>query len=70
MPRFYFVIVTEAGLIDDPEGSVMSDLEEAMAEARDVVDDLSDEIDDPNAVMEIRDDTGAVLGRVPVRSIN
>jgi hypothetical protein len=74
MPRYFFNIRTSDGIIEDPDGSELADLDEARQEAsksaRHLLADLlrAGEILD-GQTFEITDDDGAVLDRIPFRSV-
>ncbi|MBX9457301.1 MAG: hypothetical protein KL863_15445 [Rhizobium sp.] len=74
MPRYYFNIRSSQGLIEDPDGTDLPDLDTARAEARQSARDLlasllqaGEEVD--GQVFEIADGDGRVLDRLPFRSV-
>ena len=74
MPRYYFHISASDGLIRDPDGTVLADLDAARREAensaRDLLADLLRRGEVPDGqVFEITDGDGLVLERVPLRSV-
>jgi hypothetical protein len=71
VPRFFFEIVTSTDRIEDPDGFELPDLKAAEVEASEIAEPLRDEIDDPFAVIEIKDSTGTIVGSKPFnRSVN
>lgn len=74
MPRYFFHIRTADAFIRDPDGSVLPDLDAARAEAghsaRDILAELlrDGEVLD-GQVFEITDEAGAIVERVPLRSV-
>jgi hypothetical protein len=74
MPRYYFHIRTADAFIRDPDGSDLPDLDAARVEAghsaRHLLAELlrDGEVVD-GQVFEISDEAGAVLERVPLRSV-
>lgn len=74
MPRYYFHIRCEDGLIRDPDGTELADLDAARSEAEQSARDLlanllknGKELD--GQVFEISDDTGNVLETLPFRNV-
>lgn len=74
MPRYYFHIRSDDGLILDPDGTELVDLDAARAEAEQSARDLlanllkdGKELD--GQVFEISDHTGNVLERLPFRKV-
>lgn len=74
MPRYYFNIRSSEGLIEDPDGTDLPDLDTARTEARQAARDLlasllraGEELD--GQVFEIVDDQGHILERLPFRSV-
>lgn len=74
MPRYYFHINASDGLIRDPDGTDLPDLDAARLEAeksaRHLLADLLRQggvLD--GQVFEITDDDGVILERVPLRSV-
>jgi hypothetical protein len=69
--RFYFDIDNGKEMIRDEQGVEAEDLAEALAEARSVIDEMADDlgIADRNDrwTLIVRDATGAVVGRLPIK---
>lgn len=74
MPNYYFHIRSSAGLIRDPEGIELPDLDAALAEAKRSARELLADLLKEDAVLdgqtfEISDADGLVLARLPFRSV-
>ena len=74
MPLYYFHIRSSAGLIRDPEGIELPDLDAALAEAKRSARELLADLLKEDAVLdgqtfEISDADGLVLARLPFRSV-
>lgn len=74
MPRYFFHIRTADGIIRDPDGSDLPDLDAARAEAEQSARDLlaallrqGMELD--GQIFEISDDKDEILERLPFRSV-
>ena len=73
MPRYFFHIRSADGLLEDPEGSELTDLAAAHVEARATVRDLLAELILAERVLdgqcvELTDDTGRMIASLPFRS--
>lgn len=70
-PRFFFDILNGEETISDREGAEASDVDEALTEARGVIAEMADELAgaDPDWrwTLIVRDGTGSVLGRLPIK---
>lgn len=74
MPNYYFHIRSSAGLIRDPEGIELPDLDAALAEAKRSARELLADLLKEDAILdgqtfEISDADGLVLARLPFRSV-
>ena len=74
MPHYYFHIRSSTGLIRDPEGAELPDLEAALLEAKRSARELLADLLKADAVLdgqvfEISDADGLVLARMPFRSV-
>ena len=74
MPRYYFHIRSSAGLILDPEGTEMPDLDAALTEAERSARELLADLLKSGSVLdgqmfEISDADGTVLARLPFRNV-
>lgn len=74
MPRYFFHIRTEDGLIRDPDGSLLPDLEAARAEARLSAQSLLADLLKRGRVVdgqvfEISDEHDRVIDTIPLRSV-
>ena len=69
--RFYFDIENGEETIRDAQGVEAEDLSEALAEARSVIDEMAGELEaagpDGAWTLVVRDATGAVVGRLPIK---
>lgn len=69
--RFFFDVSNGKETIPDEEGVEAADLDEALSEARSVVAEMVDEVAeaDPGQLWKliVRDETGAVVGRLPIK---
>ncbi|MCJ2126757.1 DUF6894 family protein [Methylobacterium sp. J-077] len=69
--RFYFDVENSRETIRDHEGVEATDLAEALAEARSVIQEMADEVcaGDPGTAwtLVVRDASGTVLVRLPIR---
>lgn len=69
--RFYFDVESGRETVRDLEGVEAADLAEALAEARSVIREMADAVcaDDPGTAwtLVVRDATGAVVARLPIR---
>jgi hypothetical protein len=74
MPHYYFHIRSSAGLILDPEGTEMPDLDAALTEAERSARELLADLLKSGSVLdgqmfEISDADGTVLARLPFRNV-
>ena len=74
MPRYFFNIRSSEGIIRDPDGTELPDLEAARAEAelsaRDLLADLLRQgVTLDGQAFEITDEMGQILERLPFRSV-
>lgn len=74
MPHYYFHIRSSTGLIRDPEGIELPDLDAALTEAKRAARELLADLIKADAVLdgqafEISDADGEVLARLPFRSV-
>lgn len=74
MPRYYFHIRSDDGLIRDPDGTELADLAAARLEAEDAARDLLADLLREGKVLdgqvfEITDGEGEVLERLALRSV-
>ena len=69
--RFFFDILNGKETISDREGIEASDVDEALTEARGVIAEMADEVAgadlDRRWTLIVRDGTGSVLGRLPIK---
>ncbi|SFL40300.1 DUF6894 family protein [Methylobacterium pseudosasicola] len=69
--RFYFDVENGRETIRDHEGVDATDLAEALTEARSVIREMAEEVcaDDPDTAwtLVVRDATGAVVARLPIK---
>jgi hypothetical protein len=70
--RFFFDLVCGDEVIRDEEGVEARDLDQALTEARSTVAEMADEVAEDSSgqpwVLIVRDDTGALVGRLPIRA--
>jgi hypothetical protein len=71
LPRFFFDMSNGVETISDGEGVEAADLDEALTEARCVIDEMADEVaeadpDQPWTLI-VRDEAGSIVGRLPIK---
>ena len=71
--RYYFDIEAPGGLIQDEEGVEAFSEEQALRDARSVVLEMIDQLDEvglsSDSILAVRDETGAMVGRIAFRGL-
>jgi hypothetical protein len=70
-PRYFFDVSNGVETISDREVVEAADLDEALAEARNVIADMADKVaeadpDQPWTLI-VRDEAGTIVGRLPIK---
>ncbi len=70
MPRYFFDIVTDTGIVRDDTGVEAADNDEVLDQAWGVISELTADNDIPEVdnvwTLIIRDEAGAVVGKLPL----
>lgn len=69
--RFFFDLVCENEIIRDSEGVEAKDLEQALSEARSIVAEMVDDVNEINSgrfwSLIVRDETGSTVGCIEIK---